>query len=111
MFARVTTYELPEGKASESVRAFEPAIERIRALEGLVEAYFLVQCDGAQGMTMTLWTSRDAMERSRVAASTARTEAAKNLDAEVSATYEFEVGVHRTAFDVEQTAVAEPTHA
>jgi len=111
VFARVTTYELPEGQASESTRAFEPAIERIRSLEGLVEAYFLVQCDGAQGMTMTLWTSRDAMEGSRVAASAARADAAKHLDAEVLSTYEFEVGVHRTAFDVEQSDVGETTHA
>ena len=76
MFARVTTYELEEGRATESIEAFEPAIERIRALEGLVEAYFLVERDGRHAITMTMWESADAMERSRVAASSARTEAA-----------------------------------
>ena len=41
MFARVTTYELVEGRASESIDAFQPAIDHVRELEGLVDAYFM----------------------------------------------------------------------
>jgi heme-degrading monooxygenase HmoA len=93
MFARVTTYEIAEGRASESIDAFQPAIDHVRELEGLVDAYFMVERDGRRAMTMTLWESLDAMERSRVAASTARTEAASIVAAEVSSTYEFEVGI------------------
>jgi len=94
MFARVTTYEIAEGRASESIDAFQPAIDHVRELEGLVDAYFMVERDGRRAMTMTLWESLDAMERSRVAASTARMEAASIVAAEVSSTYEFEVGIH-----------------
>ena len=37
MFARVTTYELAEGRASESIDAFQPAIDSVREIEGLVD--------------------------------------------------------------------------
>ena len=94
MFARLTTYELEEGRASDSIPAFEPAIERIRILDGLVDALYLVERDGRRAMTMTLWDSVEAMERSRVAAATARTDAAREAGAEVSSTYEFEIGIH-----------------
>ena len=94
MFARVTTYELEADRASEAVDAFAPAIENIKALDGLVDAYFLVECGGDRALSMTIWESQDAMERSRVAASRARIEAAGAVDVEVLSTYEFEVGIH-----------------
>jgi heme-degrading monooxygenase HmoA len=97
MFARLTMYELAEGRASESIAAFEPAIEHIRALDGLVDAYFLVEKDGRHAVTMTLWESLHAMERSRVTASSARTDAAQEAGAEVTSTYEFEVALHAGA--------------
>jgi heme-degrading monooxygenase HmoA len=99
MFARVTTYELVEGRASESIDAFRPAIDHVREFEGLVDAYFMVERDGRSAMTMSLWESLDAMERSRVPASRARTEAASIVAAEVTSTYEFEVGIHAGAAD------------
>jgi heme-degrading monooxygenase HmoA len=99
MFARVTTYELAEGRASESIDAFQPAIDSVRELDGLVDAYFMVERDGRRAMTLTLWVSLDAMERSRVAASSARTEAASLVAAEVTSTYELEVGIHAGAAD------------
>ena len=62
MFARITTYELEDGRASESVDVFRPAIDHIRTLDGLVDAYFLVERDGRRAVSMTLWESLDAME-------------------------------------------------
>ena len=94
MFARVTTYELEDGRAAEAIDAFAPAIDCIRGLDGLVDAYFLVERDGGRAISMTVWESEDAMERSRVAASRARIEAAGAADVEVLSTYEFEVGIH-----------------
>ena len=94
MFARVTTYELEADRATEAVDAFAPAIESIKALDGLVDAYFLVECGGDRALSMTIWESQDAMERSRVAASRARIEAAGAVDVEVLSTYEFAVGIH-----------------
>jgi heme-degrading monooxygenase HmoA len=97
MFARVTTYELAEGRASESIAAFAPAIDHVRTLDGLVDAYFLVERDGRHAITLTLWETLDAMERSRVAAATARTDAAHAVGADVTSTYELEVGIHAGA--------------
>ena len=94
MFARVTTYELEAGRASESIDAFAPAIDRIRSLEGLVDAYFLVERDGVRAVSLTVWESVEAMERGRMAATRARNEAAESAGADVTSTYEYEVGVH-----------------
>lgn len=93
MFARLTTYQLEDGRASESIDVFEPAIDHIRTLDGLVDAYFLVERDGRRAVSMTLWESLHAMERSRVAASNARTEAARAAGAEVTSTVELEVAI------------------
>ena len=105
MFARVTTYELQEGRASESVDAFQPAIDRVSELDGFVEAMFLVERDGRHAVSITLWETLDAMERSQVTASSARTEAARTAGAEVASTYEVEVGLRATSSSVEQAGV------
>ena len=94
MFARVSTYELEEGRASEAMAAFEPAIDGIRQLDGFVEGFFLVERDGLKAMTVTLWESLDAMERSSIAATRVRSEAAAGAGATVTSSYEYEVGLH-----------------
>jgi heme-degrading monooxygenase HmoA len=93
MFARVTTYELAKGRASESIDAFQPAVDHVRGLDGLVDVLVLVERDGRRAISMTLWSTLDAMERSRVAASSARTDAASGATAEITSTCEFEVGI------------------
>jgi len=97
MFARVTTYEMQEGRASESIDQFQPAIDHVRDLDGFVDALFLVEKDGQHAISMTLWETLETMERSRVAASSVRTEAASDAGAEVKSTYELEVGIHAGA--------------
>ena len=94
MFARVSTYELDQGRASEVIGAFAPAIEQLRGHDGFVDGLFLVERDGLQGVTVTLWETLDAMERSSVSAARARSEAAHEAGATVTSTYEYEVGVH-----------------
>jgi heme-degrading monooxygenase HmoA len=94
LFARIATYELAEDLVGESTRAFRLAIERIRTLDGLVDAYFLVEPNGRHAVTLTIWETLDSMERSRVAASAARTDAAREAEAIVTSSYELEVGIH-----------------
>ena len=91
MFARVSKYELPSGRAHEAIPAFRAAIERIRALDGLERALLLMPRDGTRAVTITLWETELAMETSRVAASRARSEAASAVDGEVTSTEEYEV--------------------
>ena len=91
MYARVTTYELDE-QAGDATAAFETAIERIRALPGLVDASFLVEREhGARALTITTWETLAAMEASRVAATRARSDAAREVSAEVTTTCEYAV--------------------
>ena len=94
MYGRVSTYELAPERSSEATAAFTSAIERIRELDGLVDAYFLVDRDSLRAVTITFWDTVDTMERSRVAASRARSDAAHAIDATVVSTCEYEVGAH-----------------
>jgi heme-degrading monooxygenase HmoA len=106
MFARVTTYELGDGRVSESIESFEPAIEAVRDLDGFVDAFFFVERDGRHAITITLWENVDTMERGRITASRARTEAAREAGADVMSTYELEVALHAGATPAE-TALLE----
>ena len=91
MYARVTTYEL-DAQADDPAPSFEKAIERIRELPGLVDASFLVESsEGTRALTITTWASLDAMEASRVAATRARSDAAREVGAEVTSTCEYAV--------------------
>jgi heme-degrading monooxygenase HmoA len=105
VFARVTTYELEDGVASKSIEAFEPAIDAVRDLDGLVDALFLVERDGRRAITITLWENVDTMERGRITASRARTEAAREAGADVTSTYELEVALRAGGRSAETTLI------
>jgi heme-degrading monooxygenase HmoA len=94
MFARLSTYELPQERVNESVETFTRAIDQIRELPGLREAFFLLERDGTRAVTVTVWESEAAMAASRVRASRARSEAATQLGTAVLSTGEYVVGVH-----------------
>ena len=106
MFARVTTYELGDGPAAEAIEAFEPAIEAVRDLDGFVDAFFFVERDGRHALTITLWKNVDTMERGRIVASRARTDAAREAGADVLSTYELEVAL-RAGVTPAETALLE----
>ena len=96
MNARVSTYELAVDKVDEGITSFREAIDRIRQLDGFQEAYFLVDRENGQAVTITLWDGTDAMESSRVSASRARSDAARAADGEVKSTCEYEIAIHET---------------
>ena len=91
MHARISTYDLALDKLEEGIRGFREAAERISALDGLHEVLFLVDRENGQAVTITLWDSSDTMSSSRVAASRARSDAARAADGEVKSTCEYEV--------------------
>ena len=97
MFARVATYEVPGHRFAEIVSNFEGAIEQIKEMGGLREAYVLVSPDDNRALTMTVWASQAAMESSRVTASRLRGEAAQATDGGVLSVQEYEVAVHEVA--------------
>ena len=91
MYARMSSYELPEEKADEAASAFGDALAQVGECPGFVDGYYLVSCDDERVLTFTLWETRDQMEASRVKASRLRTEAAHQVDGGVISTEEFRV--------------------
>ena len=78
----------------------------MRDLDGFVDAFFLVERDGRHALTITLWENVDTMERGRIVASRARTDAAREAGADVLSTYELEVALRAGATPAE-TALLE----
>jgi hypothetical protein len=94
--ARVSTYDLSLDKLDDGVRNFREAIDRIRELDGFEEALFLVDRENGQAVTITFWNNTHSMESSRVAASRARSDAARAADGEVKSTAEYEIAIRET---------------
>ena len=93
MFARVATYRIEPEHMDTAVRSFETAIDRVRGLEGFVDAEVLVSPDNSKVLTITYWDTRRAMETSAVTASRARIEAARAADGEVESSCEYGVAL------------------
>ena len=91
MHARVSTYELAPEKLDDGIRGFREATDRIRQLEGIQEVFVLVDRENGQAVTITLWEDAQTMTSSRVAASRARSDAARTADGEVKSSCEYEV--------------------
>lgn len=94
MIARVSVYEIPADQARAAVERFGEAIEEIRGLDGIEEAYFLVDAENGRAMTMTVWDGHQSAAASRVTATRLRGEAARAVDGSVISSEEFEVAVH-----------------
>ena len=91
MHARVSTYDLSPDKLDEGIRGFREATDRIRELEGIEEIFLLIDRENGQAVTITLWEDANTMTASRVAASRARSDAARVADGEVRSSCEYEV--------------------
>ena len=89
MYARLSSYELPEDRADEAARAFGEALAQVSECPGYVDGYYLASCEGERVLTFTLWGTRDEMEASRVKASRLRSEAARKVNGGVVSTEEF----------------------
>jgi heme-degrading monooxygenase HmoA len=95
--ARVSTYDLSPDKFEDGIRGFREAMNRIRELDGLHEVFFLVDRENGQAVTITLWDDAATMTASRVAATRARSDAARSADGVVKSSCEYEVVIRETA--------------
>ncbi len=91
VYARLSTYELPDAADRDAEEAFREALRGIDECQGVAEGMYLVSCDGGRALTLTVWDSRAEMEASRVKAAHLRTDAAHKVDAAVVQSEEFEV--------------------
>jgi heme-degrading monooxygenase HmoA len=99
MFARVSIYDIPEGRTAEATRSFSEALGTIAASRGLNEALFLVSRESNRGIAMTLWDDHEAMAASRVAATRLRSAAIDAVGGDVVTVDEFEVAVRTRGQD------------
>lgn len=90
MYARVARYEVPQERIEDAVESFRDASKKVQALDGFEDGYVLID-EGGNVMTMTLWTSRTALETSETRAGLARQTAARAVDGEVKSVEEYEV--------------------
>ena len=58
MFARVSTYEIPDGRMDDAVTSFRTALEEIGDLDGFSEGFFIVSGEEEKATALTLWTTR-----------------------------------------------------
>ena len=94
MHARVSIYDIPEGRTSDAKAAFAEALDAIGASRGLSEAYFLVSRESNRGIAVTLWEDQDAMAASRISATRLRSAAIEAVGGDIVAADEYEVAVH-----------------
>ncbi len=97
MYARVATYEWRPERVEEARAIFEDGFGRLRDMEGISEAFFLVDSAECEAMTISLWESEDALRASEQAAEEVRERGAAVGGGAVKAVARYEV-VLRQAF-------------
>ena len=94
MFARVSTYDIPN--AEGAAEAFEAALPAIREMQGVTDAYLLVDRNRGKVLTITLWESEEAVRASEEAANRARSEASAAAGGSIQNVETYEVAFHET---------------
>jgi heme-degrading monooxygenase HmoA len=96
MYARVSTYRATAERSNDAASAFQDSIDRISEMEGIRDAYLLVDRDSGKAMTMTLWESEDTMHASSDAADRVRSDAAQAFGGSIESVETYEVAMHET---------------
>jgi heme-degrading monooxygenase HmoA len=95
MWARVSSYEFGgDANVEEGVRAFERAIsDDSFQMEGMHDAYLLVDRASGKALTITLWESEEALRASEASADQVRRQAAGDAVRNVD---RYEVALHES---------------
>ena len=95
MWARVSSYEFGgDDNVEEGVRAFERAIsDDDFQMEGMRDAYLLVDRAAGKALTITLWESEEALRASEESADQVRRQAAGDAVRDVD---RYEVALHES---------------
>lgn len=91
MYARISTYAFPPHDVRQGAEPFREAIAGVKEIDGLEDAYLLVDEDTGAAITLTVWRDHQALEASRVRATRLRTEAARETGATIVSTTEYRV--------------------
>lgn len=93
MNARVSTYAGSPHQAEEGIRNFEGLTEGLRSMDGFEGAYLLVDRGTGKAMTITLWSSEEALQASAERAKQMRTDAAGGAGMSIDSVENYEVAV------------------
>lgn len=63
MFARVTTFEVADGKETELVKAYGQAMELVKAQKGFQKGLLMIDESG-KAVSVTLWDNKKNLESS-----------------------------------------------
>lgn len=91
MFARLARYEIAPERLEAAVGSFAEAGAGLSELEGFEEGYVLVDEEDGSLMTLTLWSSRTALEASDTRASLLRQRAARAAEGSVTSIHCYDV--------------------
>jgi|ERR671924_1520125 heme-degrading monooxygenase HmoA len=91
MYARVSNYVLPPEGVEQAISGF--AELPIEELEGFSGAYLLVDRESGKSITITLWDSEAALEKSVERANQMRAQVTQNVGGQTTDVAHYEVGV------------------
>ncbi len=93
MVARVARYRIDPERCNDAVESFRRAGAGLAELDGFRSGYVLLDSDGGEVVTVTVWDSRAALEASDVRASRLRQEAIEEVDGSVESVGRYDVAV------------------
>ncbi len=90
MFARVSTYR---GGGDRLLEGFANVSQPLEAIDGFSHAYFMVDRESGKGMSITIWTSEEALLASVAKADELRRQGAEAGGAEIESVQHYEIGM------------------
>ncbi len=93
MQARVSTYAGAADHIEDAIRSFEAISDAVRELDGFEGAYLLVDRGSGRALTITLWSSEDAVQASTERANQTRAQAAATAGISIENVAVYEVAV------------------
>ena len=91
MFARVSTYR--GGDPERLLQGFRDATGPLETIDGFSHAYFMVDRESGQGLSITIWESEEALRESAARADELRKQGAETGGAEIESVANYEIGI------------------
>jgi heme-degrading monooxygenase HmoA len=83
MFARVSRYQIPEGRLGEVFSAFREPVDQLGEMEGHKGGFLLIDRENSTALTLTFWETEAALKASEMATSRMRSDAINALDGDI----------------------------
>jgi heme-degrading monooxygenase HmoA len=91
MFARVSTYRAAD--ADKLLEGFQSVTAPLEQMDGFSHAYFLVDRASGKGMSITVWTSEQALTASAAKADELRKQGTETGGGSIESVEHYEIGL------------------